>query len=90
MSQENQNDQSNTTITDAMIKERIFGQLFELVIFFVPGALVGWLGMLAFDSEEGGEVFCRYLCDSICYYTNKVGAGTFTNYRSIFFQYSSV
>ena len=57
MSQENQNVQSAPVLVNALIKERIFGQLLELVVFFVPGALVGWLGMLAFGGEEGGKFF---------------------------------
>lgn len=57
MPQENYNIQSTSVLADALIKERIFGQLLELVVFFVPGALVGWLGILAFGSEEGGKFF---------------------------------
>lgn len=57
MSQENQNIQPSTLLVDALIKERIFGQLLEFALFFAPAALLGWLGMLSFGSEDGGKFF---------------------------------
>lgn len=57
MSQENQDIQSVPVLSDASIKERALGQLLELVVFFVPGVLIGWLGILAFGDEGGGKFF---------------------------------
>lgn len=57
MSQENQNIQTRLTLVDALIKERTFGQLLELALFFIPAALLGWLGLLSFNSEAGGKLF---------------------------------
>jgi uncharacterized RDD family membrane protein YckC len=57
MSQENQSIQSSVVLENALIKERVLGQLLEIALFFVPAALLGWLGLLSFGSEAGGKFF---------------------------------
>lgn len=49
--------QSNLLLPDALIKERIYGQLLDFVIFIIPNFVFAWLGMLIFGTEEGGKFF---------------------------------